>query len=197
MDYLIISKSENGVFSFTESSDGTETDGVVFTGSNVEIGCFNNEFRILANKEERRYVSENVFYDSQNYTDPLALIDTLKSAGFTGNFNGGGSAPKEAVYKFSAQDTDNGFIGVEEISNTIGETFTFDGSEGAGKILVYEFNPSRHFIKSCFAIDSPDARFVHNPSASELDPVNFGTYQYDTLVPNAFANGGCIIIGAY
>lgn len=196
MDYLIISKSENGVFSFTESSDGTETDGVIFAGSNVEIGCFNNEVRILANKEERRYVSENVFYDSQNYTDPLELIDTLKSAGFTGNFNGGGSAPKEAVYKFTGQDN-TGFIDVVEESNNIGETFTLDGSEGAGKIYIPEFNANRHYIKAVFAIDSPDARFVHNPSASELDPVNFGTYQYDTLVPNAFANGGCIIFGAY
>jgi len=93
MENLIITKSTAGVWQLQESSDGTELDGVIFGGNVTSVNYFNKEVTFETAKETRTYICDNVFYEDTSYPSPLELLDVLKTAGFTGNFNQGGGTP--------------------------------------------------------------------------------------------------------
>lgn len=85
MEKLIIKKISEGVFTFTESSNGTLYDGIVYSGAEIECKIFNNGV-LFGNKNDfRTYQIENISYFNGSTLVSFANIElflvSMKDAG--------------------------------------------------------------------------------------------------------------------
>lgn len=103
---LIVRKT-NDIFDFCESSDGIEYDGIIYGGSSVKLSYTNNTLSVVVDGgETRNYDLMELNYDDGVeiivFSSILEFIETLKTAGFTGNFNQGGATPQNYLEDIEA-----------------------------------------------------------------------------------------------
>ena len=138
---LIIKKIADNLFTFNESSNGVNYDGKTFGGSNLNLSYTNNTLFVSNTIERESYdILTEVKYDNGSeiigFSSVEDFISTLKSEGFTGNFNspqaGGNCIPLTGTeegkpvtgpitydynnnvsfpLQFLAKDSDNNLIG--------------------------------------------------------------------------------------
>ena len=143
---LTITKISDGFFDFTDER------GNNFGGNNIE--CFYDATQVYFKVADKTYtylvyaISYDDGVEKIGFPSITEFISTLKTAGFTGNFNSAGATAqrKEAVYYIGSQDN-TGFLDVEEKVNTIGVSFEFV-REGAGFFSCANFDPSKHVLTS-------------------------------------------------
>lgn len=131
---LIVRKTGT-IFDFCETSDTDVVDGIIYGGNSVKLSYTNDTLKVLVDGgEEKSYSLAQLNYDDGieiiGFASMLEFIETLKTAGFTGNFNSGGATPQKKEYY--------GFLQYD--GNETGSITPVGGSENVFGNIVWTFN---------------------------------------------------------
>ena len=115
----LITKIQEGLFSF-------DINGTVYAGSYVNVYVKGENLFFNVGTSELCENFNDVEYDNGTETvgfaSAIECLIALKDAGFTGNFNGGGSAPKQGAYQFYHDGTDYQLV---KIGNGLGYDLSY------------------------------------------------------------------------
>lgn len=105
----LIVRQTGTIFDFCESTNGTDYDGIVYGGNSIKLAYTNDALTVSVDGgENKQYPTADLNYDDGNeiigFTTMLEFVTALKTAGFTGNFNGAGA---------TAQLTDNELLSIQ------------------------------------------------------------------------------------
>ena len=196
MANLTITKVSDGYFGFTDDADN------VYGGNKIEYwyDAVNIYFKI--NAQVYTYIFEEVSYDDGNETigfaSTIELISTLKSAGFTGNFNTGGATP-QVNYSETEQDTGIKWLNNKPIYQktfvfnvTVGGVFIDTSSIGIEKCIKLEstFNdggaiyPLPYTLFDNSSVTPSNIIFISKYSMEDGTIVGQFTYNVGTVVTN-------------
>jgi hypothetical protein len=122
MANLTITKVTDGYFDFNDDANNT------YGGNNISYWYDATNIYFKVNNLTYTYTYEEVSYDDGNETigfaSTIEVISTLKSAGFTGNFNSGGATPQlntdelDAVQGANNPSASNVFATINDLPST-------------------------------------------------------------------------------
>ena len=193
---LIIKKEADGLFTFNESSDGVEYDGVSYGSTSVRLNWFNDTLTVNDGKEIKEYdIVTQVNYDDGNeiigFASTIECITALKNAGFTGNFNTAGAT---AIISVENQDDTDGLINLVVIKDTTSVKFLPEDFNRAGEgIITCEklFRNNKIHDVRCISFDFAELTTLR------AFPNQLNTYYAGIQSDFCFSSGGYIIIDEY
>lgn len=112
---LIVKKTESNLFLFCESSDGLSYDGKIIGGNDVKLSFCEDILVVQVVDGERfNFRTQQLNYDDGieiiGFPSMIEFIETIKVAGFTGNFNtanGGAATELSTPYKLISTASTN------------------------------------------------------------------------------------------